>query len=118
MKVHFLVRTLNEATGGGSHYNSIAYIRALRKGGHSVEVHVLYPGGNAFPVDISPIVHQGFGLGHLGERAYIAKLLRQYESEADIFFLYAVEFAWGGGVYRRTGGRVPVVVYMDSYLTS
>jgi len=118
MRIHFFVRTLNDATGGGSHYNSIAYIRALRKGGHSVVVHVFYQGGNAFPTDIVPVVHQGFGLGHLGERAYLAQLLKQYESEADIFFLYAVEFAWGGGLYRRIGGSVPVVVYVDAYLSS
>lgn len=118
MRIHFFVRTLNDATGGGSHYNSIAYVRALRNGGHSVVVHILYPKGNACPTDITPVVHQGFGLGHLGERAYLARLLKQYESEADIFFLYAVEFAWGGGLYRRTGGKVPVVVYMDAYLAS
>lgn len=118
MRVHFFVRTLNDTIGGGSHYNSIAYIRALRKGGHSVEVHVLYPGWNSFPADISPIVHEGFDLGHLGERAYIAKLLRQYESEADIFFLYSAEFMWGASLYRRTGGATPVVVYIDACLAS
>lgn len=117
MRIHFLLRTLDEA-GGGSHHNSIAYIRSLRTNGHSVIVHVLYPDGNSFPDDISPIVHQGFGLGHLGERAYIAKLLEKYEAEADIFFLYAVELMWGGGLYRRTGGKIPVVVYMDAYLLS
>jgi len=117
MRVHIFVRTLNDG-GGGSHTNSIAYIRALREGGHDVVVHVFYHNGNAIPSDIHPILHTGFGLGHLVERAYLAKLLQQYESEADIYFLYAVEFAWGGGFYRRTGGKVPVVVYMDAYLAS
>jgi glycosyltransferase involved in cell wall biosynthesis len=118
MKIHFFVRTLNEKTGGGSHYNSIAYMRALREVGHTVVAHVMYDvDSNAFPPDIQPIVHQGFGLSFLQERTYIAKLLKEYESEADIFFLYAVEFAWGGGLYRKSG-RVPVVVYMDAYLAS
>lgn len=118
MRIHFFVRTLNEVAGGGSHYNSIAYIRALQKNGHTVTTHVFYPEGNSFPTDLAPIVHKGFGRGHLGERAYLAELLQQYESEADIFFLYAVEFAWGGGLYRRKGGVVPVVVYIDAYLAS
>lgn len=119
MQIHFFVRTLDDKTGGGSHYNSIAFIRALREGGHEVVVHVLYDVSyNVFPHDIQPIVHKGFGLSFIGERAYLAKLLKEYEPDADIFFLYAVEFTWGGGLYRRRGGKRAVVVYMDAYLAS
>lgn len=118
MRIHFFLRSLNDSTGGGSHYNSLAFIRALRAHGHTVVVHVFYDRGNAFPEDVQPIVHDGFGRGHLGERAYLAELLKESEPEADAYFLYAVEFAWGGGLYRRTGGKVPCVVYMDAYLSS
>ena len=119
MRIHFFVRTLNDKTGGGSHYNSIAYMRALREAGHIVVVHVLYEGsGNSFPHDIQPIVHQGLRRSFLNERRYLSNLLKEYEDESDIFFLYAVEFTWGGGLYRRTGGKKPVVVYMDAYLAS
>jgi glycosyltransferase involved in cell wall biosynthesis len=119
MKIHFFVRTLNEKTGGGSHYNSIAYIRALKKNGHEVAVHVFSgSGGNSYPSDFEVISHEGWGLGFLKSRAYLSKLLRQYENDADAYFLYAVEFAWGGGLYRKQGGKVPVVVYMDAYLPS
>ncbi len=119
MRIHFIVRTLNDATGGGSHYNSIAYIRALRKTGHTVTVHVFSnAASNSFPSDISPVVHEGWGMSFRRSRTYLAELLQTYEADADIFFLYAVEFTWGGGLYRRTGGRVPVVVYMDAYLPS
>lgn len=119
MKIHFFLRTLNNATGGGSHYNSIAYIRALRRHGHSVIVHVFYSkGSNSYPKDILPIEHEGFGIGHLREQKYLAKLLKEYESDAGVFFLWQVEFCWGGGLYRRLGGKTPVVVYMESYLAS
>lgn len=119
MRIHFFVRTLDEKTGGGSHYNSIAYMRVLKEAGHTVVPHVIYDvSSNNFPEDLQPIVHQGFGRSFLGERAYIAELLKEYEKDADAFFLYAVEFAWSGGLYRRTGGKVPVVVYMDAYLAS
>lgn len=119
MRIHFFVRTLNTTTGGGSHYNSVAYIRALKARGHEVVVHVFSGGGsNSFPDDITPEVHEGWGLSFLRSRKYLAELLRQYEGDADIFFLYAVEFAWAGGLYRRKGGKVPVVVYMDAYLPS
>jgi glycosyltransferase involved in cell wall biosynthesis len=119
MNIHFFVRTLNDATGGGSHYNSMAYIRALRAAGHTVIVHVFSASkSNSFPSDITPIVHEGWGLGFKRSRTYLAELLRAYEQEADAFFLYAVEFAWGGGLYRRAGGSKPVLVYMDAYLPS
>lgn len=119
MRIHFFVRTLDEKTGGGSHYNSIAYMRALKEAGHTVVPHVLYnAGNNNFPEDLEPIVHEALGKTFLEERAYLAELLRQYEKEADVFFLYAVEFAWSGGLYRRIGGKVPVMVYMDAYLAS
>jgi glycosyltransferase involved in cell wall biosynthesis len=119
MKIHFFVRTLNDEKGGGSHYNSIAFMRALKAAGHTVTVHVFSKGGgNHFPPDIEPEVHDGWGLSFLESRRYLAQLLAQYENDADIFFLYAVEFTWGGGLYRRNGGKVPVVVYMDAYLPS
>ncbi len=119
MKIHFFVRTLNDEKGGGSHYNSIAFIRGLREQGHSVTVHVFSgQGGNHFPPDIEPILHDGWGLSFLKSRNYIAQLLKEYEADADAYFLYAVEFAWGGGLYRRRGGKTPVVVYMDAYLPS
>ncbi len=119
MRIHFFVRTLDDKTGGGSHYNSIAYIRALRKAGHTVTVHVLYKvGSNFFPDDITPIVHEAFGLSFLKEKKYLTEVLKKYDNDADVFFLYAVEFLWAGGAYRRQGGKIPVVVYMDSYLPS
>jgi glycosyltransferase involved in cell wall biosynthesis len=119
MRIHFFVRTLDEKTGGGSHYNSIAYMRALKEAGHTVVPHVLYDAGNnSFPSDLQPIVHQALGKSFLEERAYLAELLKEYEKDADVFFLYAVEFAWSGGLYRREGGKTPVAVYMDAYLAS
>jgi len=119
MKIHFFVRTLNDTTGGGSHYNSIAFMRGLRQAGYTVVVHVFSASpSNAFPSDIVPIVHEGWGMSFRRSRKYLAELLRQYENDADAYFLYAVEFTWGGGLYRRTGGKVPVVVYMDAYLSS
>ena len=108
MRIHFFVRTLNDATGGGSHYNSIAYIRALQAQGHLIKVHVFSNApSNSYPEDITPLVHDGWGMSFRRSRAYLAELLHKYESEADAFFLYAVEFTWGGGLYRRTGGKVP-----------
>lgn len=118
MRVHFFVRTLNEAKGGGSHYNAIQYVRFLRKRGHEVAAHVFYDSGNAFPEDITPVVHRGFGRSVIGERDYLAELLKKYEPDADVFFLYGVDFMWGGGRYRRRGGAIPAVVYIDAYLPS
>lgn len=117
MKIGFIVRTLNVEKGGGSHYNAIQYIRALRAHGHSVDVHVFYQQGNSVPADIPVTIHEGFGRGLQGERDYLKEILESLEASSDVFFLYGVDFIWGGGAYRKQG-RVPCVVYLDAYLSS
>ena len=118
MRISFFVRTLNQAAGGGSHYNAIQYIRALRSHGHTVTVHVFYQQGNSFPEDIQPVVHEAYGFGLVKERDYLVQLLKELEKDSDVFFLYGVDFIWGGGKYRRLGGKIPCEAYLDAYLSS
>lgn len=118
MRVHFFVRTLNERQGGGSHHNAIFFIRALRERGHEVVVHAFEQRNNEPPADISLTAHSGSGLRVPAGRDYLADILQECQKDADVFFLYGVDFAWGAGAYRRRGGTTPVVVYLDTYLYS
>lgn len=116
MRIHFIVRTLNEATGGGSHHNALAYIRLLKEHGHTVTVHAFARAGTVAPPDVPVDIHD-FGKGSfVQDHTDLAGLLRAHESDADVFFLYGVDFLWGGGLYRVQGGSVPVAVYLDTYL--
>lgn len=117
MKIHFFVLTLHEGRGG-SHHNAMAFIRALRECGHEIIVHAIDPSDNQPPSDIPLIVHEGGGYGILKAKGYLAALLKEFESDADLFFLYGTDLTWGGGEYRKSGGKKPVVVYLDTYLSS
>lgn len=118
MRIHIFMHTLDATTGGGSHYNALCYIRHLCAHGHEVIAHVFSERGNHFPEDVTPLVHQGTGMGILAKTRYLRELLNEYEHDADVFFLYGVDFVWGGGAYRRRGGKKPVVLYIDAYLAS
>lgn len=116
--IHFFVRSLNEKTGGGSHHNAISFIRLLRETGYEVIVHTLVSFNNQSPEDIQLIEHNGNLLGFLHAQDFLEKLLLQYEDTSVLFFLYGVDFTWGGDKYRMHGGKVPVAVFLDTYLGS
>ena len=115
MRVHVLALSIKES-GGGSHKNCIAIIRALRQAGHEVVAHTLISREGA-PSDIVPRFHDAGGLRFLAFNRFLAALLTELEPEADRFFLYGPYLSFGAGRYRREG-RVPCAVYLDNYLES
>jgi len=116
MRVHFFVRSLNR-DGAGSHQNAISYIRYLKEHGHTVTVHAINSYNNP-PPDIKLIEHSGGKLGLIAGNKLVTELLFAQEKDADIFFLYGVDFIWGAGKYRKRGGSVPVSIYLDTCLSS
>jgi starch synthase len=118
MRIHFIVRTLNEKTGGGSHHNALAYIRFLKQKGHEVTIHAFAKEGTTAPDDLSITVHNFGATNFTVAHRALAKILCENQQNADVFFLYGVDFLWGGGLYRKEGGLVSVVVYLDTYLPS
>lgn len=116
-KIHLFVLSLNEVTGGGSHHNAISYVRFLKEKNYQVVVHTLTAGNNFPPADIEIVEHKS-GLSLSEMMSASISLLKEYESDADLFFLYGVDFSWAGGIFRKQGGKVPVVVYLDNYLHS
>lgn len=116
MKIHFIVRSLREE-GAGSHQNAISYIRYLKERGHVVTVHAITSFNNP-PSDITLIEHGKEALGFTAGNRFLADLLHTNEKDVDLFFLYGVDTIWGGGRYRKTGGVTPVVVYLDTCLST
>jgi glycosyltransferase involved in cell wall biosynthesis len=96
----------------------MAFVRALRECGHEITIHAFSQYDNQPPFDIPLMVHEGGGYGILKAKRYLAALLKEVESNADLFFLYGTDLTWGGGDYRKSGGKKPVVVYLDTYLAS
>jgi glycosyltransferase involved in cell wall biosynthesis len=118
MRIHFFVRTLNEKRGGGSTHNAISFIRALREKGHEITVHAYSSYNNEPPADISLIQHSGERKGFVEANKFLSKILKESEKDADLFFLYGVDFTWGGGMYKKQAGATPTLVYLDTYLPS
>ncbi len=118
MRIHVIATSLDAVTGGGSHRNCIAIIRALRDAGHAVSVHVLFSLHNSFPGDIVPETYAAEKLGFRAFIAFVSGLLQKNESAADVYLLYGQALIFGAGRYRRSGGTTPVAVYLDNYLDS
>src|SRR3989344_7668311 len=118
MRIHFLVRSLRQE-GAGSHQNALSYIRYLQERGHSVTVHAVNAASfNNPPADIRVIAHAKEKLGLIEGNTFITKLLFTHEKDADIFFLYGVDFIWGAGRYRKSGGGAPGARYLGNFLLS
>ncbi|GEM_PF-6485249 len=118
MRIHFLVRSLRQE-GAGSHQNALSYIRYLKERGHSVTVHTVNAASfNNPPADIQVTAHAQEKLGFIAGNTFITNLLFAHEKEADMFFLYGVDFIWGAGRYRKNGGMTPVAVYLDTCLST
>lgn len=76
------------------------------------------PSFNNPPADIQIVAHSKEKLGLIEGNKFITKLLCTHEKDADIFFLYGVDFIWGAGRYRKNGGTTPAAVYLDTCLSS
>ena len=116
MRIHFVVRSLRQE-GAGSHQNAISQIRYLKESGHTVTVHAVSSFNNP-PADIEVVAHGKEKFGLIESNRFLARLLSIHEKEVDVFFLYGVDFIWGAGRYRKDGGTVPVVVYLDTCLAT
>jgi len=103
MHVLFFVTRVKE-NGGGSHKNIAEIANFLRTQGHEVTLEPLYPAA------------EGFSFSRL--QSYIVQRLRTLSENADVCFLYGHVFLWAAGKFRKRGGHVPVVVYVDNYLDS
>ena len=115
MRICFITLSLRQ-NGGGSHKNSICYIRALREAGHLVEVHTLFSARDNPPPDITLEAEEGDGAPFLSLQNLCADAMKRSERMSDVFLVYGQALVWGAGMYRERGGVKPVAVYLDSHL--
>lgn len=115
MRILFLTLRLNSVTGGGSHKNAIAYMRALQAAGHDVAVHAMYSTNNQPPAGIAFTAEDSEGLSFLALLRACREAMRHLEKDTDIFFVYGHTLVFAAGMYRAAGSR-PVVAYLDNYL--
>lgn len=115
MRILFITTKLNFQNAGGSIEEFDLMIRTLTKWGNEVTAVTVFSEANDIPEPLPyPLIEENFkSKGQIGIQYEIYKLLKKYESKADIFHLDGHIFLFGAGVYRKLGGKVPVSSFFN-----
>lgn len=117
MKIIFFGLKLNLLSAGGSNFCIDLRTKALKERGHNVSLVTFFSKNNQFKSrpsykliekDLSPY---NFILTPIK----IARILQKFSKNSDIFFFEGADSIWGAGLYRRFGGKVPIVISANGY---
>jgi glycosyltransferase involved in cell wall biosynthesis len=119
MKIYFITAKLDFVNSGGSIEEFDLTIRTLQKFGHQVTVVTTFSEANDLVEDLPyTIIEERIkARGLLGIQWGIYKILKKYQSKAEIFHLDGHNFLYGAGLYRRLGGKVPVSAFFNRELS-
>lgn len=120
MRIFLVTSKLDLETGGGSNSDLDLKARAFIELGHDVTVVTAFSGSNkiSFTPPYRLIEERIPSRGLVGIQWGALRLFRKYASEADVYYFDGHNFLYGAGLYRRLGGRVPVVSFFNRELTS
>jgi glycosyltransferase involved in cell wall biosynthesis len=116
LRVTFVTSHINLRTGGGSNFSLQLIVSELARLGHQVRVICLSPDA-IDPPDGTPyqVIRRPWRGSRLAQARMVRRILQQHEAETDLFHLYEAHYAFGGGMYRAMGGKVPVLVTLNNY---
>jgi glycosyltransferase involved in cell wall biosynthesis len=118
MKIGIIETNLSLKTGGGSHIHLHLFASELSRLGHEVTVITLDPSLNAYPDNLPYSVIGEDPISNRFDRGYrllLQKVLHKYQGQFDVYHLWQPFFLSGGGLYRRLGGKVPVVANLIAF---
>jgi len=118
MKIGIIETNLSLKTGGGSHIHLHLFASELARLGHEVTVITLDPSLNAYPDNLPYSVIGEDPISNRFDRGYrllLQKVLHKYQGQFDVYHLWQPFFLLGGGLYRRLGGKVPVVANLIAF---
>ena len=115
MKIFFITTKLNFRNAGGSIEEFDLMIRTLAKWGNEVTAVTTFSNANYISELLPyPLIEENFkSSGQLGIQYEIYKLLKKYESKADVFHVDGHIFLFGAGLYRKFGGKTPVSAFFN-----
>ena len=120
MKIIFITSKLNFQTSGGSVFDIDRKARSFLALGNSVKCVTAFSKSNLIPgPQPYQIIEENIiktGLVEISWAVY--KILKKYEKEADFFHVDGHVFLYGAGLYKRLGGRVPIVAFFNRELGS
>ncbi len=114
MRIYIYTLRFNPKTGGGSHHSLEIFIRALIAGGHTPVLTTFASDDNNYAQKPCETREENVKDGFIELQHHIAKLMNK-NSDADVHHLYGPTVMWAGGIYKKNGGKVPVVVSLNNY---
>jgi len=122
MKIYFITPKLDFVKSGGSTSEYDLTYRTLQKLGQEVVVITTTPERNRIPHELPYTViteaQVPLNRGQVAIQKGVYKVLRKYESDADIFHIDGQVYLYGAGLYRLLGGKIPVFAYFNRELTA
>lgn len=114
INIKFVTLNFNLQSGGGANLTLDLMIRFLLGQGYSVSLITTQENTSASaPYQIKSAKIYG---KFLLIQDKIAKLLQEEEKDCDIFIAYGPALIWGSGLYRKRGGKTPVIAFVNNYL--
>src|SRR3989344_8075237 len=110
MRIVFITTKLNFITSGASVQELDIKIRTFMARGHQVLAVTMFKGITSIP-ELLPykVAEESAGSGgQLAIQYHVYRVLKKYESQADIFYIDGQVFLYGAGLYRVLGGKSPV----------
>lgn len=114
MRILFVTSKLNFETAGGSVPDLDLKVKTLTVYGHEVSVLTVFSERNTYTTVPYPVIkeHLPHTMRLVLVQYKLFRFLKKYENDFDLFHIEG-QFAYGGGLYRRLGGKRPVVVFFN-----
>jgi len=118
MRICLITTKLNFKTGGGSVTDIHLKAKGLKELGHEVSVVTTRSAANSINDELPYAVYEeNIDSAHFLRLQYKAyRLIKKYESKADVFYLDGNNFLYGGGFYKLLGGKTPLVAFFNMKL--
>jgi len=114
VKIYIYTLRFNLKTGGGSHHALAANIRSMREAGHIPILTTFHSSDNAYSERPCEMREENFGGGFISLQHHVAKRMLE-SADANVHLIFGPTLMWAGGIYKRNGGAVPVVVSLNNY---
>ncbi len=115
MKITFVTPKINFVSAGGSVFDIDLKMRAFIKMGAEVLCVTPFSDDNDMPTPppypVIPELIKKRGL--LGIALGVYRVLKKYEKGADFFHIDGHIFFYGAGLYKRLGGKVPIIAFYN-----
>lgn len=116
MKIALISLHYNPISGAGLHQILKMFLEFFSKRGHKITLFTAFSDSNILPKDTSyKIIEKHLEGSFLTTQKNIANLLLAEEKNFDLYFICGPALLWGGGIYKKQGGKNPTVVFINNY---